>query len=449
MAEGKDLTKGNLFKNMITFCLPILFTNLLNSIYNIVDGIWVGRLVGDSGLAATTNCWPIMLLGYSFLAGVTVTISVLVAQHFTSKDKEKIKDIVTPIYAIALIMGIFTACLLISMQGLLFKLFKTPNEIVNDASGYITIYLIGYVFDFLAFTMLEGIRATGNSRTPLKILGTTEILNIILDPIIIKIGFGVRGAAIATAISMCLSVILCSLYIRKSDLLKFDIKKLKLKKDFIKQVSILGIPMIIQQVLTIITIMLEVNVSNSLGVIGSTTYGISSKFQEVVWIIGNSINGLLTVVVAQFVGKKEFGRIKDAMKNGLKIALVPMAITIVFLMFFSGAFAKIFTDNDEVISMAINYMYFVGIGYTLVPVCQLLYGFVLGTGNTKLSFLVSTIASAVEIIAVLVLNNITHNVFMSLGLGISLWYITEILLFAIYYFSKRWMKKEYISIQEG
>ena len=190
MAEGKDLTKGNLFKNMITFCLPILFTNLLNSIYNIVDGIWVGRLVGDSGLAATTNCWPIMLLGYSFLAGVTVTISVLVAQHFTSKDKEKIKDIVTPIYAIALIMGIFTACLLISMQGLLFKLFKTPNEIVNDASGYITIYLIGYVFDFLAFTMLEGIRATGNSRTPLKILGTTEILNIILDPIIIKIGFG-------------------------------------------------------------------------------------------------------------------------------------------------------------------------------------------------------------------------------------------------------------------
>ena len=94
-------------------------------------------------------------------------------------------------------------------------------------------------------------------------------------------------------------------------------------------------------------------------------------------------------------------------------------------------------------------MYFVGIGYTLVPVCQLLYGFVLGTGNTKLSFLVSTIASAVEIIAVLVLNNITHNVFMSLGLGISLWYITEILLFAIYYFSKRWMKKEYISIQEG
>ena len=73
MAKEKDLTQGNLLKNMIRFCIPILLTNLLNSIYNIVDGIWVGRLLGDVGLAATTNCWPIMLVGYSFLAGVTVS----------------------------------------------------------------------------------------------------------------------------------------------------------------------------------------------------------------------------------------------------------------------------------------------------------------------------------------------------------------------------------------
>lgn len=446
MSEGKDLTQGNLLKNMVRFCLPILLTNLLNSIYNIVDGIWIGRLVGDSGLAATTNCWPIMLLGYSFLAGVTVATSVLIAQHFTSKNKDKIREIATPLYVISLIMGIFTACLLISTASFWFKVFKTPAEVLDDAKGYISIYLIGYIFDFVAFTMIEAIRATGNSRIPLKILGTTEVLNIILDPIIIKMGFGVRGAAIATAISMCFSVILCCLYIRKSDLLKFNIKNLKLKKDFIKQVSILGIPMIIQQLLTIITIMLEVNVSNSLGVIGSTTYGISSKFQEVVWIIGNSINGLLTVVVAQFIGKKEFGRIKDAMKNGLKIALVPMTITIVFLIFFSGTFARVFTDNDEVISMAINYMYFVGIGYTLVPICQLLYGFVLGIGNTRFSFIVSTTASIVEVIAIIILNNTTHKPFMSLGIGISLWYITEIILFAIYYFSKRWLNKTQIEI---
>ena len=448
MSEGKDLTQGNLFKNMVRFCLPILLTNLLNSIYNIVDGIWVGRLVGDSGLAATTNCWPIMLLGYSFLAGITVTISVLVAQHFTSKDKEKIKEIVTPMYVIALIIGIFTAILLVSTKNFWFRIFKTPSQIVNDAKAYITIYLIGYIFDFLAFTMLEGIRATGNSKAPLSILVASELVNIVLDPIIINLGFGVKGAAIATAISMFISFVLSYIYISKTELLKFRISKIKFSKDFLKTVCKLGIPMIFQQALTITTIMVEVNVSNSMGIEGGSTYGISSKFQEVVWIIGNTINSLMTVVVGQFIGKKEFNKIADVMKNGLKISLVPMSVTIIFLAFFSSYFARIFTSNEQVIKMATGYMYFVGIGYSLVPVCQLLYGFVLGTGNTRFSFIVSTTASAVEIIVILILNNTTNKPFMSLGIGISLWYITEIILFAIFYFSKSWLNKTQIEIKE-
>ena len=448
MAEGKDLTQGNLLKNMVRFCLPILLTNLLNSIYNIVDGIWVGRLVGDGGLAATTNCWPIMLLGYSFLSGITVAISVLVAQHFTSNDKEKIKDIVTPMYAIALIMGIFTAFLLISADEFLFNIFKTPKEIVSSAKGYITIYLIGYIFDFLAFTILEGIRATGNSKAPLSILVFTEIINIVLDPIIINLGFGVIGAAMATAISMFISFVLSFLYISKTELLKFRISKLKFSKDFLKTVSKLGIPMIIQQILTIFTIMVEVNISNSMGIKGSSTYGISSKLQEVVWITGTSISSLMTVVIGQFIGKKEFNRIKEAMKNGLKISLVPMIVTIVFLIFFSDVFAKIFTTNQDVVNMVTGYLHFIGVGYALVPICQLLYGFVLGTGNTRLSFIVSTIASIIEIVVIIILNNITNNPFMSLGIGISLWYVSEIILFTIYYFSKVWVNKMKIKINE-
>ena len=440
MSEGKDLTQGNLLKNMVRFCLPILLTNLLNSIYNVVDGIWVGRLVGDEGLAATTNCWPIMLLSYSFLSGITVSISVLVAQHFSSTNKDKIKEIVTPMYVISLIVGIFAAILLIFTKDFWFKLFKTPTQIMDSAKWYITIYLIGYIFDFLAFTILEAVRATGNSKSPLSILVFTEIVNIILDPIFIKLGFGVKGAAIATVISMLISFILSCIYIRKSELLKFRINNLKFSKELLLKVSKLGIPMIVQQQLTLTTIMLEVNISNSMGIEGGSTYGISSKFQEVVWIIGNTINSLITVVVGQFVGKKEFDKMKDVMKNGLKIALVPMGATIIFLIFFSENFSRIFTDNDKVIAMTTNYMYFVGFGYAFVPICQLLYGFILGIGNTRFTFVTSVIASIVEIIAILILNNMTHKVFMSLGIGISLWYVAEIFIFAIYYYSKKWLK---------
>ena len=442
MSEGKDLTKGNLLSNMIKFCLPLLITNLLDSIYNIVDGIWIGRLVGDSGLSATTNCWPIMLVAYSFLAGVTVTTSIMVAQHFASKDREKIKEVITPLYVISIIMGIFTATLLLLTEDFWFNLFNTPIEVIPEAKAYISVYLIGFIFNFLGFTMVSGMRAIGNSKTPLKILAATEIANIILDPIFIKLGYGVKGAAIATAVSMLLSLLLSFLYVRKSDLLKFDIKYLKFNKEFLKQASILGIPMIIQQVTTIFTIMLEVNISNSLGVVGGSTYGIVSKFQEVVWVLGNAINELITVVVGQFVGKSEFNRIKDVMKNGLKLIIAPIILIAVFVIFGSELFAKIFTNNEEVILSTIEYMHIVGVGYTFVPLCQLLYGMVLGLGNTRFSFVTSTTATITEIVVAIYLNNTTHRVFYALGVGITMWYVVEIVMFAIYYFSKRWYKTE-------
>lgn len=441
MSEGKDLTKGNLLSNMIKFCLPLLITNLLDSIYNIVDGIWIGRLVGDTGLAATTNCWPIMLVAYSFLAGVTVTTSIIVSQHFASKDREKIKEDITPLYIISIIMGIITSGLLLLTRDFCFNLFNTPIEVIPSAKDYINIYLIGFMFNFVGFTMISAIRAIGNSKTPMKILVVTEIANIILDPVFIKLGLGVKGAALATAVSMLFSLVLSYLYIRKSELLKFDFKYLKFEREFIKRVSVLGIPMIIQQVTTIFTIMLEVNISNSLGVVGGSTYGIVSKFQEVVWVLGNAINELMTVVVGQFVGKQEFNKIKYVMKNGMKLIIIPIILIATFIIWGSEVFAKVFTNNGEVIASTVEYMHIVGIGYTFIPLCQLLYGMVLGLGNTKFTFVASISATITEVIVALYINNMTHRVFLSLGIGITMWYFVEIAMFAVYYFSKCWYKK--------
>ena len=185
---------------------------------------------------------------------------------------------------------------------------------------------MGFVFNFMGFSFISGIRAIGDSKTPLKILAITEISNIILDPIFIKLGFGIKGAAIATVLSMILSFLLGFLYIRKNQLLKFDLKYLKIKKDFLKRVAVLGTPIVIQEITTVFTVILEVNLSNSYGVQGGSTYGIVSRFQEVVWILGNTINELITVVIGQFIGKNEFNKVKDVMINGGKLIIIPILI---------------------------------------------------------------------------------------------------------------------------
>lgn len=432
--EGKDLTQGNLLTNMIRFCIPLFITNLLNSMYNLVDGIWVGQLVGDEGVAAVTNCWPITLIASSILSAIAVSASIMVAQRYASIEREKIKEIITPIYVVAILLGIITNGILISTLDVWLNLLNTPVEIFDVSKQYLVIYLIGYMFYFLAFTIVESIRATGNSKVPMILLALTNIVNIMLDPILILMGLGIAGAALASAISMVVGLILNLIYIsKKSTLLKFNKKFVKLKKDFLKEFFKLSIPMMFAELSTIFTILLEVYVSNGLGVVGSSAYGIVSKLQSFLYTLGISIQSMITVVSAQFIGKKAFNELGKVIKNGLKIIFIPTILIVIFVIFCSRWFCTIFTENEQVIQMAISYLSIVGIAFILIPLCQLLMGFILGTGNTKFSFITFFIASVVEVILLLWINNTYGKPLFALGLSISAWYVTDIIFGIIYY----------------
>lgn len=440
--EGKDLTQGNLFKNMVKFCIPLLITNLLNSMYNFIDGIWVGRLVGDEGVATVTNCWPITLVASSILSGIAVTASVMIAQKFTSTEKEKIKKIITPIYIVAFLVGLVTSAILIITIDLWLNLLNTPEEILIMSKQYLIIYLIGYIFNFWAYTIVGSIRATGDSKTPLILLAITNIANIVLDPIFILIGLGVAGAAIASAIAMIIELIICLIYInKKTKLLKFNKKFSKLTVGFLKEFFKIACPMILAELSTIFTIMVEVYVSNSLGVIGSSSYGIVEKLQNIFYVLGESIKSLITVVVAQFIGKRALEQMNRVMRNGLKIIVAPTVLIAIFLIFCSEWFCRIFTTNEEVIETAISFLSITGIAFILIPLCQMLMGFVLGTGNTRFAFLALLMSSISQIIVLFAIQYNYHAPFVALGISIITWYVVNIILCASYYFSNKWKSK--------
>lgn len=439
MQKERDLTNGNILNNMILFSLPLLLTNLLNSMYNIIDSIWISKLIGDEGVAITTNAWSLTLFASSILAGVQILASVFVAQSYVSEDKNKIKEVVTPIYIISIIVSIITSLGLIVSQNFWLKLFNTPPEVFDGTKTYITIYMIGHIFNFVAMTIIEAIRATGNSKVPLYILVTIEIVNIILDPILISMGLGIKGAAIATAIAMILGLILSLLYVyTKNKNLCFNTKYMKLKKEFLINSAKLGIPMAIQELTTIFTIMLEVNVSNSIGIVGSTAYGIVSKMQSIIWVIGSTIRTVLTVAVGQFIGKERYNELNVVMKNAIKLIIVPTIIIFIFLILCAKPFCLIFSQNEEVLTESMSFLNVATFCFVLVPLCQALCGFILGIGNTKFSFIVSLIANVIEIILIVTINKIYEIPMISIAIGLTGWYVTYCIIGGIYYLSKKW-----------
>lgn len=228
---------------------------------------------------------------------------------------------------------------------------------------------------------------------------------------------------------------------KKTKLLKFNKKFMKLKKDFLREVFKIGFPMMFAELSTIFTIMLEVYISNSLGIVGSSAYGIVSKLQNIFYILGSSIKSMMTVVVAQFIGKCALDTLAKVMKNGLKIILFPTICIMIFLIFCSRWFCLIFTTSQEVIETATSFLSIVGIAFILIPLCQMMMGFVLGTGNTVFSFIALFIASMVEIIILIGIQYNYNTPLVALGVSILAWYITNILFCTCYYFSKRWRKE--------
>jgi len=158
-------------------------------------------------------------------------------------------------------------------------------------------------------------------------------------------------------------------------------------------------------------------------------------------VIGASLKTMATVTVGQFIGNKQVKESVKVMKEGLKLVIAPTILIILVVFVFPRQFCQIFVSSEEVITTAMLYLSVVGISHILLPTRQLLHGFILGTGHTKFVLFSATLANIIEIITILILRSREVNNLVSLGIGILMWVLTEMILNIIYYFSKKWQKE--------
>ena len=221
-----DLMNGPIFKSLFVFMLPILVSCLFQQLYNTVDTMIVGNVLGDTALAAIGACGAIYELLVGFGIGIGNGLAIVAARAYGAGDEDQLKQTV----AGSIVIGIIASAVitLAGAAGLhpLLELLDTPAEILEDAYGYIIIIDLGVIVMF-AYNLCAGLlRAIGNSFMPLVFLVLSSVLNVILDLWFIAVlGMGVAGAGVATVISQGVSVALCILYVFRSARLLLPGKK--------------------------------------------------------------------------------------------------------------------------------------------------------------------------------------------------------------------------------
>ncbi|MBQ7371090.1 MAG: MATE family efflux transporter [Blautia sp.] len=391
------MTEKSPVPQIIKFTIPMLLGNIAQQLYNTVDSIIVGRYVGDNALAAVGSAGPILNLMLVLFIGISVGASIMVAQYFGARQREKLSSTVG---ACITLTGI--ASLVIMVIGpiaarILLRLLSTPESIIGWCESYLTILFVG-IAGSGCYNILSGVlRGLGDSISALIYLLVATVTNIILDlAFVAGLNMGVAGVALATVIAQFLSAILC---IRKLTQMQelFDLKKEHLKpdKEYMMPLIRLGFPSGITQAILSMSIIIVQSLTNSFGELFIASNVIVMRIDGFVMLPAFSFGTAMTTFAGQNIGAGKMDRVLKGARQGTLVAMGISAVLTGLILLFGRSLMGIFTRTDELIELSYHMMQILGVGYIAMEVTQCLSGIMRGAGDTITPMWISILNSVV------------------------------------------------------
>lgn len=359
MNNTTDMTKGNVYKVILLFALPLLIGNIFQLLYSLVDTIIATKFIGDIAAGQIGSTSSINSLIVSFTTGMGGGASIIISRYFGKKDNDGIRKSIASIIFINIILGLIITLIVIFTTDLVFSLINVPSDIYDASKDYYIITGIG-IIAMMMFNTLSGVlRALGNSRVPIYILFLCCVLNVLGDLFFIAlIKMGVGGAALATLISQLISCVVLAIYIYKTyPLLRITKKDLKFDKQVYGDILSTGLSMgLMNSVFTIGGIVMSSAV-NTLGsdIISGRTTG--RRIVEMLLQVASSLATACSVFVSQNYGAKNLKRANEGIiKTCLVLAI--WCVLILFMYLLEKPLCQVISnsDNPVIIDNAVMYV---------------------------------------------------------------------------------------------
>ncbi len=349
-----DLGKEKISKLLLTFCIPCVISMLINSIYNIVDQIFIGKGVGTLGNAATNVIFPLVILfnGVAGLVGNGAAASM--SLRLGENKKEAAAKSVGQAITATVIASIVLALLSYIFLPTIVMLFGCTENVYPYAIEYGRIIIIGAPFMIFFSALSNIIRADGAPQYSMMMLIVGAIINLILDPLFI-FGFhmGVRGGALATIIGQIVSAIIAFSYIRRMKSVKLTGKDYKLDAQVMTPLS-LGLSSFITQATVLVLFVYMNNVMTRFGAqskfgadIPLSVYGVLSKINSlfISTVLGITIGAQPILGFNYGAGKKE--RVKETLKTIITVNLCVGVVFNILFFFFPRQIAGLFISPSD------------------------------------------------------------------------------------------------------
>lgn len=379
-----DMTTGNPYKLIFVFSIPLLIGNVFQQLYNMVDSIVVGNVIGEKALAAVGTGFPVIFMLSSLFMGIGIGATIMISQFYGAKDFDKLKKTVSTIYT-ALIVGAIPLTLLgIVLSDPLLRLMQVPDDgTLEMARIYMIVIFVGIVGN-LGFNINSGIlQGLGDSRTSLFFLLIATIINIVLDIVFtVFLGFGVMGVALATVIAQVCSWVFGIRFINKHyTFLKIQPFRFHFHKHLFLQAMKLGIPSGIQQALFSVGIMVMQSLVNGYGSFFMAGFNGANKIDTFAFMPIQSFTTAITTYVGQNMGASRIDRVKKGTRAGLVLSVGCSLLIGGVLYPISGFLMRMFSQNPDVIAAGVSYLHCVLPFYSLLAISFIYSSALRGSGQ--------------------------------------------------------------------
>lgn len=445
----RDLTQGSVPKQLVRFALPLFFSGLLQTVYNMVDMIIVGQYVGKTGLSAVSVGGEVLTMLTFIAMGMSNAGQIIISQYVGSRQYDKIQKMVGTLFTFLLSCSIMMTVVCLIIRKNILHWINMPSEAMADGEAYILVCICGLFFIY-GYNLVSAIlRGMGDSKHPFWFIAVASVVNLVLDILFVAIlKSGTLGAALATVIGQAVSFLWSLIYLyRHKEQFGFDfkLKSFGIYKEVFFPLIKLGIPMMLQSAAITFSKLFITSWVNTYGVVASAVTGVGNKLQVLTNVFAQALSAAGGSMIAQNIGAEKYERVPKVVKTSFVIDAVVAIVLSVLTVLYPRVVFGIFTSDAEVLDMANSYL----------PIAVLLYAgcvfrppmmaLINGSGNSKLNIAIALLDGiAVRIGLAYLLGAICNMGIHGFWYGNAISGFVPFLIGFPYYLSGKWRTRKYL-----
>lgn len=389
-----DMTQGRVMRPLIRFTLPLVLANVFQLTYNAADAVIVGRFVGKEALAAVGAAGPVVNIITFLVVGACLGAGVLMSEFFGAQDRETLRCEIGTSLTTGLGFTLVLALLCGGLAGPLLRLTRVPESLLPSAALYLQIVCAALPFTFLYNLFASALRAVGDSRTPLFFVAASACANIVVDYVFVAVlGMGVEGAALATALAMTFSGVLCVSYVwLRIPLLRPGRAQLFPRRDLLRRTVGYSWVTALQQAALYIGKLLVQSCVNTLGVDTIAAFNAVNRVDDFAYTPQQNIAHAMTTFIAQNRGAGKTERIERGFRAGAVLETAYWAVLALIVLASARGIMGLFVPDDAaVVEMGTKYLHWMALFYLLPACTNWIQGYFRGMGDLKVTLFSTSI----------------------------------------------------------